>query len=625
MMADLRDIDEGSGPEDKESDIESRVQHGLDTIYLRQLRRIMQVMFLYYFFISVSHFFVLDDSIKLMIMPFSIAATLASGIVFWLTRAQKISARQSHLVFVPAGLLAVVAVYSHIFLSGDHIQITNGVLVMFAIAFATLSPPVFAGIFMICTGLYISALIIVPGPQTVHFAFMYIAASALTILCFVLRYRTLYSSERLLISNRGKAAKLVEASKRIQENIREVRAAADAADKANAAKDVFLANTTHELRTPLTGVLGMMDLLSDTNLDADQRQAVEAAQFSAKTLLVVVNDLLDIAKLDAGKIELANQAFSPSAVIANVAGLLRGKAESKSLKLTVSGVKTVTTSLVGDPVRVGQIVLNLLDNAIKFSSDGEIIVAVKVTPIGGDNNAATMLISVQDNGPGIAPEDKQRLFDRFEQLDATASSHAEGAGLGLSISQGLAVQMGGRLSVQSAGGEGATFSFEVVLPVAGRRREGASGVRSADGDDVESSETETSSKSEEKRPLHILLAEDNMVNQLLMKKIAGRFGWTLTVVSNGAEAVRAVEEGDAFDLILMDIRMPVMDGMTAAKAIKDLVPVKASTPIIALTANTGADVEAEYRALGMDAIVGKPIDAGALKRSVEQLLQSEAD
>lgn len=621
-MIDESEIGGNSGVDDKDSDIESRVQHGLDTIYLRQLRRIMQVMFLYYFFISVSHFFVLDDAVKLLIMPFSIAATLASGIVFWLTRAQKISARQSHLFFVPTGLLAVVAVYSHIFLSGDHIQITNGVLVMFAIAFATLSPPVFAGIFLICTGLYISALIIVPGPQTVHFAFMYIAASALTILCFVLRYRTLYSSERLLISNRGKAAKLVEASKRIQENIREVRAAADAADKANAAKDVFLANTTHELRTPLTGVLGMMDLLSDTNLDADQRQAVEAAQFSAKTLLVVVNDLLDIAKLDAGKIELVAQAFSPSAVIANVAGLLRGKAEGKSLKLSVSGVKSVTTSLVGDPVRIGQIVLNLLDNAIKFSSDGEIIVAVKVKSIIEGDNSATLHVSVQDSGPGIAPEDQQRLFDRFEQLDATASSHSEGAGLGLSISQGLAVQMGGRLSVQSAVGEGSTFSFEVVLPVAGRTPVDTPEKKATEDTAARHNVVDTAPKSVGNRPLHILLAEDNGVNQLLMKKIAARFSWTLTVVDNGAEAVRAVEGGGLFDLVLMDIRMPVMDGMTAAKAIRELAPEKASTPIIALTANTGADVEAEYRALGMDAIVGKPIDAGALKKSVEQLLDS---
>lgn len=608
-----------------ENDVELRVKHGLNTSYLRQLKRIMQVMFVYYFFISISHFFILDDDIKLFIMPFSIAATLGSGTVFWLIREQKISPDKSAMFFTPIGLLAVAAVYSHIFFSGEHIQITNGVLIMFALAFATLSPLVFTGIFILCTVLYAVALLAVPGPQTVHFAFMYIAAAALTIVCFVLRYRTLYNAERLLISNRGKAAKLVEASRRIQENISELRAAAEAADKANAAKDVFLANTTHELRTPLTGVLGMMDLLSDTKLDADQRQAVDAAQFSAKTLLVVVNDLLDIAKLDAGKLELLEQAFSPSAVIANIAGLLRSKAEGKSLTLSVVGVKSVRTSLIGDPIRVGQIVLNLLDNAIKFSPDGEIILAVKVTPKPGDHKYAALHVSVQDNGPGIAPEDQKRLFTRFEQLDATASSNAQGAGLGLSISQGLAAHMGGAVSVRSAVGEGATFSFDVDLPVA--RQAGAAvstdeqtaspEPKKGTPGDITTASTSTPSE------LNILLAEDNVVNQLLIKKIAIKFNWNLTVVGNGAEAVATVKARSKFDIILMDIRMPVMDGMAAAKAIKALGPDKAGTPIVALTANTGSDVEADYRAQGIDAIVGKPIDTTDLKNVIDGLLSDD--
>lgn len=618
-MVDDKDIENDSDLKGGENDIELRVQHGLDTSYLRQLKRIMQVMFVYYFFISISHFFVLGDDIKLLIMPFSIAAALASGTVFWLIRTQKIPAHKSDIFFTPVGLLAVAAVYAHIFFSGEHIQITNGVLVMFALAFATLSPFVFTGIFIVCTGMFVIALLMVPGPYTVHFAFMYIAASALTILCFVLRYRTLYSAERLLISNRVKAAKLVEASRRIQDNISEVRAAADAADKANAAKDVFLANTTHELRTPLTGVLGMMDFLAETNLDADQRQAVDAAQFSAKTLLVVVNDLLDIAQLDAGKLELLRQAFSPSAVIANIAGLLRSKAESKSLSLSVIGVKSVRTSLVGDPVRIGQIVLNLLDNAIKFSPDGEITLTLKVTPKPEDDTHATLCISVHDNGPGIAPDDQKRLFARFEQLDATASSNSQGAGLGLSISQGLATHMGGAVSVQSTVGEGATFSFDVDLPIARQ-----ASAKTSDATAEKISDTKNTSNASALPRLDILLAEDNVVNQLLIKKIATKFNWALTVVGNGAEAVKTVETQAAFDVILMDIRMPVMDGMAASKAVRTLAPDKACTPIVALTANTGSDVETEYRALGINAIVGKPIDAAALKQVIDALLNADS-
>jgi len=603
-----------------EIDIGLRVQHGLDTIYLRQLKRIMQVMFVYYFFISLSHYFVLDDAIKLPVMISSVAAALVSGTIFLLTRIQKITASQSHIVFVPAGLLAIAAVYCHIYFSADQIQLTNGILVLFAIAFATLSRLVFLAIFLICTGFFLAALLIIPGPQTVHFAFMYIAASALTILCFVLRYRTLYSSERLLISNRSKAAKLVEASKRIQDNINEVRASAAAADRANAAKDVFLANTTHELRTPLTGVLGMMDLLSDSALDNDQRQAVEAAQFSAKTLLVVVNDLLDIAKLDAGKIELTAQAFSPSAIITNVAGLLRSKAECKSLMLSVVGANSVTTSLLGDPVRVGQIVLNLLDNAIKFSTSGEIILAMNVTPKPDDKAVASLHISVQDSGPGISPEDQKKLFARFERLDTTASSKAEGAGLGLSISQGLAAQMDGSVTVQSQLGKGSTFSFDVTLPVAGLSRKPASATTAPVSEGSKGADAGDGQVSADQPLRRILVAEDNVINQLLIKKIATKYGWSLTIAGNGEEAVERVGNGGPFDVILMDIRMPVMDGVTAMKAIKAMVPDKASTPIIALTANTGDDCEAEYRAHGVAAIVAKPIDAGLLNEAIEQAL-----
>lgn len=316
---------------------------------------------------------------------------------------------------------------------------------MFALAFCTLSPWIFLGLFSFESVLYIGALYLVPDYNTQHFAFMYVAFSALTILCFALRYRTLYSTERLLISNRSKAAKLVDASKRIQENIEEVKASAEAAEKANAAKDVFLANTTHELRTPLTGVLGMMDYLSKTELSEEQRQAVDAAQFSARTLLVVVNDLLDVAKLDAGKLELKPEPFVPASVVSQVVDLLNAKANAKGLGLSIHGLARAGLPVIGDPVRIGQIVLNLTDNAIKFTEEGEVVVAVKLRKNAEDSvlkGHANLHITVQDSGPGISEEDQKRLFTRFEQLDGTAVRSAEGAGLGLSICLGLAAQMG---------------------------------------------------------------------------------------------------------------------------------------------------------------------------------------
>ncbi len=617
---------------DETTETELRVRRGLNNIYLRQLSKISLVMFIYYTFISISHFFVLEDKGREIILASSIITALAGAAVNILIGLEKISADNCQIAFVPAGLSAIMAVFTHVFFTGDQLQLTNGALIMFAIAFATLSPAIFTTLFVISSLFYCAALVYVPGTNTLHFAFMYIAIAALTIMCFFLRYRTQYSSERLLIANRSKASKLVEASRRIQENIEEVRASAAEAKRASEAKDVFLANTTHELRTPLTGVLGMMDYLSDTDLSPDQKQAVDAAQFSARTLLVVVNDLLDIAKLDAGKLEIKSEPFMPGAVVARVVELLQTKAQAKGLELSVHGLKRADTALVGDPVRIGQVILNFTDNAIKFTDEGEVAVAIKLQanePGSGLEGYINLRITVQDSGAGISDEDQERLFMRFEQLDGSAARTAEGAGLGLSICHGIANQMGGKVSVDSKMGMGSTFTFEVNLPVADAVGAEAAAERTHSDNFLRPvlSAASTSSSGSALEPvpsnqdgLKVLLAEDNAVNQLLMKKIAAKFGWDLTVVGDGQAAVFKIEDSDPFDIILMDIRMPRMDGVHAAQRIKNMPPEKAAIPIIALTANTGAENETLYRQQGMSAIVGKPIDTAVLKETVESLL-----
>lgn len=620
---------------DETNDIEMRVQRGLNSIYLRHLSKISLVMFIYYAFISVSHFFVLEGDTRLLILASSLLATVASFGLYVFIHLDKVPVDRAQIAFVPAGLTAIVAVYSHVFLSGELIQLTNGGLIMFAIAFVTLSPLIFSALFMIISGFYWVTLVYVPGPETMHFAFTYVALAALTILCFGLRYRTLYSTERLLISNRNKAAKLVEASKRIQENIDEVKASAEAAEKANAAKDVFLANTTHELRTPLTGVLGMMDFLSKTDLSEEQRQAVDAAQFSARTLLVVVNDLLDVAKLDAGKLELKPEPFVPANVVSQVVGLLNAKADDKGLALSIHGLRYATLPVIGDPVRIGQIILNLTDNAIKFTEEGEVVVAIKLRENAADSalkGHANLHVTVQDSGPGISEEDQKRLFTRFEQLDGTAVRSAEGAGLGLSICLGLAAQMGGRLTVDSEPGMGSLFSLDIDLPIATgidaelakSHKPGGVVVRpevvAAPPPELTEVAEPVSGKDGK---LRVLLAEDNAVNQMLMRKIAGSFGWDLTVVGNGEEAIFVIEDQPIFDLILLDIRMPKMDGVQAVQRIRSMENAKGAVPVIALTANTGRDQEAHYLQQGMSAIVGKPIDPKVLAGTVEDVLAAQ--
>lgn len=617
--------------------IDMQVQQGLNNIYLRHLSKVSLVMFFYYSFISISHVFVLEGAGWQWIVVSSVLAAGAGGAIHVLIRLERISAEHSQLAFVPVGLSAIVAVFAHVFFSEELLQLTNGGLIMFAIAFVTLSPMIFGSLFLISSVFYWAALVTIQSPDTVHFAFMYVAVAALTILCFVLRYRTLYSAERLLISNRNKAAKLVEASKRIQENIDDVRASAEAAERANAAKDVFLANTTHELRTPLTGVLGMMDFLAESNLDEDQRQAVDAAQFSARTLLVVVNDLLDIAKLDAGKLEIKAEPFMPATVVAQVVDLLKTKAESKGLVLSVHGLKRAAWALVGDPVRIGQIVLNLTDNAIKFTDEGEVVVAIKIRENSQESalkGHANLRITVQDSGPGISEEDQKRLFSRFEQLDGSAARSFEGAGLGLSICLGLANQMGGRITVDSETGMGSTFCLDVDLPIASTeeaekalahgptktetRPMAAVPTLAPDGDDAVG---DVAAQGQ----LRVLLAEDNAVNQLLVRKLAKGFSWNLTVVNNGEEAIFRIEDEDPFDLVLMDIRMPKMDGVQAIQRIRSMSGEKGQVPVIALTANTGEDQETVYKQQGMSAIVGKPIDSLLLKSTADKVLAKKKD
>lgn len=623
-----RSGDQNLEPNKKTIDTETRVRRGLNNIYLRQLSKISAVMFLYYSFISVSHFFVLEGPGWQWIFASAVVSAFAAGSLFALIRMDRISASMSQWAFVPVGLSAIVAVFGHVFFSSQQIQLTNGGLVMFAIAFVTLSPMIYSGFFVIISAFYLATLVYVPGADTMHFAFMYVAVAALSILCFALRYRTLYSTERLLISNRSKAARLVEASKRIQQNIEEVRSSAEAAERANAAKDVFLANTTHELRTPLTGVLGMMDFLSESDLTKEQQQAVAAAQFSARTLLVVVNDLLDIAKLDAGKLEIKPEPFLPSAIVVQVVDLLNAKAAAKGLDLSVHGANRSDIAVIGDSVRIGQIILNLTDNAIKFTESGEVIVALKMRKNAEDSlrpGHANLRITVQDSGPGISEEDQKRLFTRFEQLDGSAARTAEGAGLGLAICLGLAEQMDGRVTVDSTMGMGSTFCLDLDLPLA----EESTGVRAKEGTSATSAVRPdlTPAPRVPPRPggaegggLRVLLAEDNAVNQLLVRKIAEGFGWQLTVVDNGEEALTAFEQEDLFDLVLMDIRMPRMDGLQAVQQIRSIAGPKGKVPVIALTANTGDDSEAVYFKQGMSAVVGKPIDADALKQAAENLV-----
>jgi signal transduction histidine kinase/AmiR/NasT family two-component response regulator len=385
------------------------------------------------------------------------------------------------------------------------------------------------------------------------------------------------------------------------EALAEAKAEAEAANKA---KSAFLAIMSHEIRTPLNGMLGMTQALArDPSLNSSQRQRLAVIRQSGESLLSILNDILDLSKVEAGKLELEHIEF-------DLAELARGAHESftalaaqKGLKCKLAIDSGAQGVYLGDPTRVRQILYNLISNALKFTEDGEIGVAI--APVDGG-----LRMTVTDTGVGIAAEQLDRLFQKFEQADASSTRRYGGTGLGLSICRDLCGLMGGEIAAESEPGRGTRFI--VTLPL--QKVAAAAAGQAAAAGAPRAAETEAM----DAITLRVLAAEDNPTNQLVLKALLGPIGVDPTVVDDGAQAVQAWSIGE-FDLILMDIQMPRMDGLSATRAIRaeEVRSGRARTPIIALTANAMAHQVEEYFAAGMDGHVPKPIDLATLYAALE--------
>jgi signal transduction histidine kinase/ActR/RegA family two-component response regulator len=376
-----------------------------------------------------------------------------------------------------------------------------------------------------------------------------------------------------------------------------LRAARRAAEEANATKSGFLATMSHEIRTPLNGVLGMAQALAADDLTASQRAKLTVIQESGASLLAILNDILDLSKIEAGKLDLeivefqlsdlAQGAYLPFTAIANKKGLS-----------FVLDVERAQGRYLGDPTRLRQILYNLISNALKFTEHGE--VRVSAERVDGD-----LVIAVADTGAGIAPENLEKLFSAFDQLDSSTSRRFGGTGLGLSISRHLAHIMDGAIAVESQLGLGSRFILRLPL--------------SRLGDEV-AREAAPAPGAMQPLTLRVLAAEDNEVNQLVLKTLLDQVGVDAHFVDNGQAAVEAWETGD-WDVILMDIEMAVMGGLSATALIRERERAagRARTPILALTANAMAHQVSHYIAAGMDGHVSKPIEAAALYQAINDV------
>lgn len=383
----------------------------------------------------------------------------------------------------------------------------------------------------------------------------------------------------------------------LQETIENLKRARDEATAASLAKSTFLSVMSHEIRTPLNGILGMTQVMIRDTSDEQSLSRLDIVQQSGEGLLAILNDLLDLSRIEAGKIELESIPFDMSEVLGGAYSAFTALANKKGLSLRLD-IEAIQGRYIGDPTRIRQIVYNLLSNALKFTEAGS--VEIRARSIEGG-----LEIVVADTGIGIAPDQLSEIFREFNQADTSINRRFGGTGLGLSIARDLATLMGGSIMVESRLGEGSRFTVRLQV------------VRTGDPEratePVEDAQPATISLGS----LRVLAAEDNDVNQLVLRTILEQFGVTATVVKNGSEAVDAWA-GQPWDVILMDIQMPVMGGVEATRLIRkqETEIQRKPTPIIAVTANNMTHQLPEYEAAGFSGLIAKPIQVGLLMETL---------
>jgi len=412
-----------------------------------------------------------------------------------------------------------------------------------------------------------------------------------------------------ILQSRHRVSALRYSYQKLSTLSRELAAEKETAQAADEAKSRFLATMSHELRTPFSGILGMVEMLRDSALPSESKEQVRLLERSARTLLGLLNDILDFSKIGAGEISVETVAFDLKAVVDDLHQIQLVVATGKGIGLTVSGLSRPLIGL-GDPDRLRQILNNFLSNAVKFTAMGGIEVAVETS---GEGATRRLKISVSDSGPGINEETRSHLFQPFFQGDASTTRRHGGTGLGLAISRRIAEALGGSVGVKSVAGMGSTFWLDVPFPENDGR---------AIATDPRQAEAAAKAPPVVKRRL--LLADDDEVNRLVIGGMLRRIGHDVVFALDGRQAVREVSRQE-FDLVIMDMHMPEMDGIEATRAIRTLPAPRGQIPVVGLTADAIAENRPNYMAAGLDDLLTKPISAPDLAAVIRRYTEAEQD